>query len=143
MPTRYELMEAIKDDFENNLTIENGFNVEPVQIIIGFPRPESIKQYPTLCIYMVSDPIFEENCGIDARERIANILVIGYTNTTEEIYKLSEDVEKFLYSTTYFSYGGTTQLDPNGPTFSIGGVSESVGLNMFDLQFVLNYTQAL
>lgn len=142
MPTRYEFMELIKQEFEDNLTIENGFNVEPVQIVIGFPRPESIKQYPTLCIYMISDPIFEENLDVN-RERIANILVVGYTSTTEEIYKLSEDVEKFLYSTTYFTYGDQTQLDPAGPTFSIGGVTEAVGLNMFDLQFVLNYTQEL
>jgi hypothetical protein len=139
MGYRLDIINNIKSDFENNLTIENNYNVEPAQVIIGIPRPETINQYPTLCIYLINDVIVQETLD-GSRERVANIIIIGYTNNVEDIYKLSEDVEKFLYSTD-FTYGNNTMLSETGSTFSIGGSTEATGVNMFDLQFEINYTQ--
>jgi len=139
MPTRQEIIDNTKSDIEEKLNKHYGYNTNIVSVIYGVPHPNDVNQYPALGFKMINDVILDEDLGGE-RERQALFVVVGYTNNVDDLSIFSEDVEKFLYSEDY-RYGDETMLSTEGVTFTAEGISGEVGKSIFDLFFIVNYTQ--
>ena len=137
--TRYELVKQIQKEFEDKFTVANGYQIEPIQVLVGLNDPLHVTQYPSLAVQLVSDPMLVVTSDDDI-ERIATFVVAGYFNDAEDMYKMCDDVEKFLYSSNFIYYE-SVELNPEGATFPASGIGDYAGLYTFDFMFIINYTQ--
>jgi hypothetical protein len=140
MTSRYDMVLAIKENLLEKFNYINGYIDIGSDVVIGIPDFNNFPQRPCVGFWPYNDSINQENCD-DNRERVLRVIFYGYTDTEEAIYELSEAVERFLYSED-FVYNHLTLFDPEGVTFTTGGISNQVGVSMFDLKFVVNYTQS-
>lgn len=139
MPTRLNIIDAVKNDLQNKFNTANGYIDITKDVIVGIPDSNKFPQRPCLGIWPFNDSITQENIGGD-RERQLHFVIYGYTDKEDDIHALSEAVERFLYSTD-FTYSNDIMLDEEGVTFTTGGVTGIVGLSMFDFRFRIYYTQ--
>lgn len=137
--TRKDVLNQLKTDLEESLTLANGYNTEPVEIIYGVTTFDDVIMKPVVGFSKGLDIIEEEDCD-DERERILNITVYGYANISlndnDPIDDLVDSVEKFLYS-DHWTYHDQTLL--GNVTFFIGGEENDQAL--FILEIKVYYTQ--
>ena len=142
--TRETILKQIKKDLEDNLNSAHNYDTDPTKIIEGITNFDDSIQRPVYAFMLTSDEIMDEDYGaVDGRERILNILFYGYDDVSYNeygtLYKMINDLEKFLLNTSHFTYADQTYL--GNVSLWVGGVE--FNRSYFTLETKVYYTQTL
>ena len=142
---RKDIMTQIKSDLEDNLTLANGYSVQPVVIKQGVYMWNDFKgNMPSLHFTLISDEAYEadESPSVfgGTGVRVMNLIFYGYATTdgadnSETIYEMASDIEIFLKS-EHFTYADNTYLGKLET--KEGGVNDFV--TAFNLEVKITYT---
>lgn len=140
MSTRMTIINQLKTDLEDSVKSSRGYYNDLVEVNLGIYNFDYYSQYPAVAYWAYSDSKDEEYLD-DNRHRLLSFLIYGYHETDglsdyNPIYKLAEDVEKFLMSTDW-TYSDCTLLEE--VVITVGGVDNQ--RCMFDLRFQVQYLQ--
>ena len=141
MATRKTIIDQIKTDVENTVKSANGYNSDTVEVRIGVYDPSEFTQLPSIGFWIVEDEIIDDMMD-DSILRKLNMICYMYAdsdgyNSYEVLYKLFDDIEKFLYSTDW-TYNSGTQL--GRLIISYGGVDEQIGMGVLNFQVTYEQT---
>lgn len=142
MSNRKTILDNLKDDFKNNLTLINGYNNEPAEVVLAIRDPNEFTLLPSLGIWMLTDVVTDDLMDASLM-RDMGCMVYGYADSDgyggyDNLYTFIHDIETFLYSTDNRSADDTRLLDN---TIVAGGSSDSIG--MFVINFSITYEQTL
>ena len=139
MTTRVDIIDQLYDDIKGKYSKSNSYDFDLMKLDIASPDTFNTKQFPSVSFYGYGDPILEETLS-GPNQRSFQILLTGYVKASvwRDIYRLCEDMEKFLYSTDCEL---NIKLDEAGPRFYSNTTMLAAGLACFDLEFNIQYTQ--
>lgn len=140
MATRKDIIEQLKQDFEDNVKSANNYNSDPATIVIGVLDPQEFVQLPGVGFWIIEDVVDDDIMDNDIL-RTLNMIAYCYVdsdgyNVYDDLYNLIGDIEKFLYSSD-FTYSSKTLL--GNVLVSYGGTNEQVGTAV--LNFSITYEQ--
>jgi len=141
MAHRKDILNQLKQDLDDKLTVANGFESDLMQVVHGSPDMNDMMVFPIVGFMVDSDEVDTEYQGTNTRLRDLFITVYGIQEVsmedTESYYDLMNDVENFFMS-DYWTYKTTTTLG-NMATF-YGGVNDNKAY--FILEIVVKYEQS-
>lgn len=133
--TRKVIVDQIKVDLEENISVVSGYETDLVEARCGIYVWEDFPLKPVISYWLYRDEIEEHLMG-GAKIRLGNFYVYCYTNTdgltdTSNIYNIVDDLEKFLKSSHNTFYEDTIIGDSNIYT---GGSQDKAGLSITEMQ---------
>ena len=141
MTTRKDIIEQLKTDTDNNVSVAEGYNTNIAEVRIGVYDPTEFITLPSIGYWVIEDEIIDDMMDDNVLRKLNMICYFyadsdGYDSYTT-LYNLFEDIEKFLYSTD-FTYSSGTQL--GRLIISYGGVNEQVGMGVLNFQITYEQT---
>lgn len=111
---RNTILKQIETDIKEKLTVENGYEVQPVEVKRGVHTWESYKRVPALGLSWTLDEPFDEN---EHGEEIREMTIVfymyaktdGYGNT-DTINNMVYDLQNFLKNTNHFTHSANTLI---------------------------------
>ena len=139
MSKRNDILETLKTDLKNNITVANGYSDALAQVYRGIYDVDETSVLPAVAFWCYEDGITKHMLN-SKRQRYLLILMRLYASNKGSgaivnIHNLVDDVETFLYNTSHWTYSDDTLL---GPTTQIweAGVQDPNSLAAFDFKIL-------
>jgi hypothetical protein len=139
---RSVIINQFKTDMVDSIKSSRGYDSDLSEVKLGIVSFDYFAQRPAIGYWMFMDTKDDEYLD-DDRHRMLNFIIYGYADTDglddfNPIYKLADDIEKFLMSTDW-TYTEDSLL--GDIVVTVGGIDNQ--RCMFDLVMQVQYVQEL
>ena len=111
---RNTILKQIETDIKEELTVENGYSVQPVEIKRGVHTWEDYNRFPSIGFTVTRDEPFDENeHGEDIRAMTVVFYMYAQTDgygNTDTINNMVYDLQTFFKNTNHFTYSNNNLI---------------------------------
>lgn len=135
MSTRNDILNQLKEDLKNTITVANGYKMDVVDVRRGIFLPEDIPDRPVIAFWCYGDNVIEHLMN---RRQLRVLLVYVYfyermdgAGGVDSIHELGDAVETFLFSDDW-TYKSSTLV--GDMTIYEGGVQDPESIGELELE---------
>jgi hypothetical protein len=108
MADRKDIIDQIENDLKDNLTVNNGYNIQPIEVRKGIHQWNDFPHLPVICFTVTRDEPWEDNEHGESI-RSFNMTIYMYADTdgngnSDAINDMVYDIQNFLKNSSHFTY---------------------------------------